>query len=97
MSSSKTDLHSTLEGAPQYEMKPAIAFDLHGLVLDHRIAKYHYFRDVVGVPYQDPSNNRREIVEHFTGLGYSPDFYLANLEGFFQASNYHARTMNVAS
>jgi hypothetical protein len=71
----------------------AIAFDLHGLVLDHRLAKHRYFRDVVGVPYSNPLQNRRQILAELASRGYDESFYRQALVTFFSAIRDEDRTL----
>lgn len=72
---------------PSYEQAyPArIALDLHGPVVDHRLAKFQYFRDTVGVPYSNVRCTRAEIIEQFEKKGYDRSFYFASLEAFFKS------------
>jgi hypothetical protein len=39
-----------------------VGLDFHGAVFDHRFAKYIFFRDVLGLDYENPLFERKEIV-----------------------------------
>ena len=62
-----------------------VALDLHGLVIDHRRAKYEYFRDVEGIDYTHPLTDRAGILRHMRQHGYDREYYFAALARFFQS------------
>ena len=39
-----------------------VGLDFHGTVFDHRIAKYLFFKDSLGLDYENPLYERKEIV-----------------------------------
>jgi hypothetical protein len=73
--------------------KPVLAVDLHGTVLDHRLAKFEYFRDALGVPYSHPDRIRREILAELAAMGHGEAFYFAALEQFFLSDFAGRRTL----
>src|SRR3990172_5967838 len=70
-----------------------IALDLHGLVVDHRLAKFEYFRDVLQVPYSHELLNRAEIIAELAENGYDKNYYFAALETFFRSPYANRRTV----
>lgn len=63
-----------------------VALDLHGLVLDHRRAKFEYFRDVLRTPYSDERLSRAEILAELAAQGLTQDYYFTALDSFFRTS-----------
>jgi hypothetical protein len=61
---------------------PRIAFDVHGLILDHRRAKLAYFRDVVGIAYSKPELQERSILEELAKQNFSEAQYRSALMAY---------------
>jgi len=70
--------------------------DLHGLLVDHRRAKWEYFREVVGIEFSSWELGREGIVRELAGLGRDFAFYERNVENFLNSS-YMDRCIEVIS
>lgn len=62
-----------------------IGLDFHGTTFDHRLAKYLFFKNHLGISYSDPYIDRNKIIEELESLGYSRDWYFDSLKDFFNS------------
>jgi hypothetical protein len=66
--------------------KTNIALDFHGLIIDHRPAKYAFFKEVVGVPYSHPLLDRKQILAELRQRGYDLSFYFDAFDRFIHSA-----------
>jgi hypothetical protein len=62
-----------------------VGLDFHGAVFDHRIAKHQFFRDVLGLDYENTHFERKEIVAVLNKkYGIDEDNYKSQLDVFLE-------------